>query len=222
MIVTAIVARNEAHRDLAAVLDRATQYSDEVLVLDDNSTDDTPQIARRRGAKVKHRKAIQPLWGHEASARAELWAWATAIAKDGWVIITDADMLLEGDPRPLTLSWACNTWSWVLYDLWSETEFRTDEMWRGHLFPRPWMFRPRLVPPGWVPEWPDRGLHTGHCPVNWPLVGCVVGPEVVHWRHRAYVTPERRQQKHEQYLRHADQLTDFERRHADSILAFDR
>ena len=220
MIVTAILAKNEADKDLRDVLIRASEYSDTILLLDDGSTDDTPEIARQLGAKVKHRNNIG-MWGNEAPARAELWDWAASEAKDGWVIINDADMLLQGDPRPLAASWSVNTWCWVLYDLWSDTEYRSDTFWQGHEFPRPWMFRPSIVPMGWTPIWPDRGLHTGHAPLNWPMIAGVCPEDLVNWRHRAYLGDDRRVAKWRAYLSRRDCLTPNEIQHADSILPTD-
>lgn len=215
-LVTAIVARNEASKDLTAVLADAKRYSDAVLLLDDHSTDDTPRLAEEAGATVLRLGGEEAMWGKEAHARAILWAEATKLAGEGWVLIQDADMILHGDPRPYTYTWAHNAWSWVLYDLWDESHYRSDQFWRGHEVPRAWMFCPSRVPEGWVPEWPERGIHTGHAPLNFPLASGVA--KDLWWEHRAYNSPARRQAKHAQYLSVADQLSDFEKAHAQSIL----
>ena len=136
-------------------------------------------------------------------------------------MVVDADMLLRGDPRPLTTTWTYNAWSFVLYDLWGEGVYREGDFWQGHLHPRPWLFCPSRVPEGWVAEWPARGIHVGHAPLNYPLVSGVIQPEVLHWEHRAYVSPLRRQAKAMQYRSQSHQLTPFEAQHVDSILAFD-
>jgi hypothetical protein len=222
VILSAILARNEAGRDLKAVLANARQWADRILLLDDHSTDTTAKIARKAGAEVVTRGESGAMWGKEASARAELWQLATDRVGTGWAIVQDADMLLVGDPRPLTQTWLYNTWSWVLYDCWSETEYRSDQFWRGHEFPRAWMFCPSRVPEGWVPQWPERGVHCGHAPANWPSQSGVVGADVVSWRHRAYIDPERRQAKLRQYESVLDQLSPFEASHARSICDTDR
>ena len=106
MLVTALLAKNEAGKYLERVLRRCHEFSDEVLVLDDGSTDETVAIARKLGCGVKLRQETG-MWGNEAPARAELWDWGAEVAGDGWLLICDADMLLVGDPRPLTLTTQC-------------------------------------------------------------------------------------------------------------------
>ena len=219
-LITLVLARNEAGRDLPDVLARAATFSDQILLLDDRSTDGTADLARKHGAEVR-RRAGPAAWGAEAPARAELWNWGCEVVRDGWLLVCDADMLLVGDPRPLTQSWSVNTWSWVLYDLWNETEARADEFWRGHEFPRPWMVCPNRVPEGWEATWPARGIHCGHLPSNWPMVAGIVGPEDLYWQHRAYVTPARRKAKFEQYQSQFHQMSEPEIQHARSICALD-
>lgn len=214
-LVTALLCRNEADKDLRRVLTDAGRYSDTILLLDDGSTDDSVAVATACGATVRVR-AQHGMWGNESPARAELWAWGAAVAGDGWLLIADCDMLLQGDPRPYTASWECNTWSWPLYDLWdSETTYRCDGYWQAHLHPRPWLFRPSMQPHGWSPTWADRGLHVGHMPQNWlSLPGIATD---LAWLHRAYLTKSRRCSKYEQYVGNGAHLTSHELAHALTI-----
>ncbi len=217
-LVGALLARNEAGEDryLQRVLRAARTWADEIVVLDDNSLDDTAQVARDMGCDVTTRDAAAPMWGAEAPARAQLWDLAARAAGDGWVLVFDADMVLEGDPRPLCASWECDAWAWPLYDLWdSETTFRVDGAWRyGPVTPRPWLFRPSALRE--PPVWRNSALHSGHAPLNFTgLVG--VAPQLV-WHHLSYCKSEHRLAKHAQYLQHAASLTPFERAHAESII----
>ena len=220
MIITAILAKNEATRYLPQVLIRCKTFSDKICLLDDRSTDDTARVARDAGALVRTRSVLKDAaWGTEAPARAELWDWAVQEAGDGWVLICDADMILQGDIRALTQSWDVNAWAFILYDLWDETHFRHDGFWQGHLHPRVWMVRPSTFGPEFRPQWPKRGIHTGHIPENAPLQVAVAPPETYHWLHYSYASPEDRTRKAQQYHTVEDQLTEFERAHASSILA---
>lgn len=217
MLISAVLAKDEAARDLERVLTRLLSFSSTVLLLDDRSTDETPKIAKRLGCQVRGRSILaEPAWGREAPARAELWSWAAEVAGDGWVLIADADMLLHGDPRDLTKTWELTAWGFILYDAWSETEFRCDGPWApGPSIARPWMFKPSACP---NPQWNQRGVHCGHAPANFPLVMGVAPPDEYFFVHRAYMTPERRVAKHSQYLSQAKHLSSGELAHAASII----
>lgn len=224
-LVSALMTRNEAGPDrfLRRVLRRCQSFSDAIVVLDDGSTDETVQVCEEHGASVWRRDAEHPAWGHEASARANLWNLGVEACQgrdDAWLLIVDADQELMGDPRPLLQTTQVNTWCFTLYDLWSETEYREDNFWRAHQIARPWLFAPKRVPQGWVAQWPDAQVHTGHCPANWPMLAGVAPPSV-HWRHYAYSSPELRKQKHEAYAKVSDQLSEFQKAHAASILDLD-
>lgn len=216
-LVTALLVRNEADRYLSEVLARCATFSDSLLVLDDASTDASRDIAKKAGAWVRSRATDKRAWGNEAPARSQLWKWGTEAAKDGWLLICDADMLLEGDPKPYLTSTEVNTWSFVLYDLWNDrTTYRTDGFWQGHRFPRPWLFRPSQVPEGWEAIWPARGLHCGHAPANWPMLSGIA-PDLA-WLHLGWLTPEQRIEKVSRYLDQKDRLTPQEIAHAQSAL----
>lgn len=222
-LVTAILARNEAGADrfLRQVLTRCLAFSDTVVLLDDRSTDATPTIARELGCVVETRQALDaPAWGSESSARRELWELGCrhATGPNDWLLIADADQELVGDIRALCRSRECNTWLFALYDCWSMTEYREDELWQGHLNPRPWLFAVNRVPEGWTPEWNSAPIHTGHAPSNWPMVASVAPPDSFYWLHWSYATPALRQKKHAQYQSVAHLMSPEQRRHAESIL----
>lgn len=213
-----MLVRNEASEDryIARVIRDAQRWADEIVVLDDNSTDGTQELARNLGCVVYTRDNQTPAWGAEAPARAQLWDLVAQHAGDGWTLIVDADMILDGDPRPLCASWDVDAWAWTLRDLWlDEDHYRTDGAWAfGSVTPRPWLFRPSALHE--TPVWHDlRNIHSGHAPQNWRgLTG--IAPQLV-WNHLSYCKAAHRKLKHAQYLSHAASLTPFERQHAESI-----
>lgn len=221
-LFTAILARNEAGQDryLKRVLERCKSFSDEVLLLDDRSTDHTVAKARKYGAIVRVREELDSrMWGNESSARKELWDFALEYATepDDWVLICDSDMELHGDPRPLCESTEVNAWAWPLFDIWdSDTTYRSDEFWCGHTVPRVWLVRPNSQGAGYIPHWGHRGLHSGHLPANF---GCLAGvaPPEVYWLHWGWMQDKHRKAKHEQYLSKKHLLTPAEIAHAESI-----
>ena len=222
-LVSAVLARNEAASDryLRRVLTRCLAFSDTVVLLDDNSDDATPDIAREMGCVVRTRTKQDHAWGNESSARRELWEFACeyATGPNDWILVNDADQILVGDVRALCKTKEANTLSFVLYDLWSDTEYREDEFWQGHRNHRPWAFAPHRVPAGWVPEWNTAQIHTGHAPISFPIVPLLAPPDAYHWLHYSYARPEHRLAKHAQYMAQANQLNPAQYAHAQSILA---
>lgn len=225
-LFVAILARNEAglDRHLRSVLASCESFADEVLVLDDQSTDDTGELCKGFGCTVQRRSpSVPPAWGNEAPARAELWELAHSHCRDArdWVLFADADMILHGDPRPLCGSRETNAWSFILYDVWSleDQTYRSDGFWQGHAVPRPWLVAPKRVPNGWVADWNVRNIHCGHIAPNFPLLSGIAPPDEYYWLHLAYATDRLRAEKHKQYMSKRHLLTPFEVEHAESILA---
>ncbi len=219
-LIGVLMVRNEAAPDryLRRVLENMQTCCDGILVLDDDSSDETPSLCAPFAEYMFYRRGTPHAWGSEAPARAELWRMAVASCEpDDWLCFWDADMLLSRDPRPLMATTALNTWYWPLYDLWdSEATYRADGHWQAHKAPRAWMVQPHRVMEGWTPTWNHRGLHCGHLPENWASWGAVA-PSDYFWRHLSYVKPDHRAHKYRQYLGQRDQLTAGERAHAESI-----
>src|SRR5256885_4421480 len=149
-LISALLVKDEADRYLQRVIERCAEFSDDILVLDDGSTDGSGELAKSLGCLVKQRTQTGA-WGNESPARAELWDRAVKLVKDGWILINDADQLLHGDPGPLCETWEANSWAFVLMDMWDERHYRADGYWQAHLHPRPWLVRPRAVGPRFLP-----------------------------------------------------------------------
>ena len=214
--------RNESERFLRSALDVWATFSDEILILDDSSTDNSKAIAEDAGACVLDAEMESLAWGREAPTRALLWEHAVSHSSEGdYIFILDADMIPAQSPRPL-LDAEPDAVAFALFDLWGETEdgrrfFRNDSLWRGHLYPRVWLVKaPKKPQEPW--EWSTRGIHTGHFPVNLPLERVMVAPREYSLLHYAYVSDDLRQEKASRYASVWDDLTAFERTHASSIL----
>lgn len=83
-LTLAIVARDEADRIGAAI--RSVPFAAEVIVLDSGSTDGTPEVARRLGARV-----METDWPGYVAQKERAWRAAT----QPWVLSLDADERLS-------------------------------------------------------------------------------------------------------------------------------
>ena len=93
-ITVVVPARDEARR-IGPLLDRVVgaPHVDEVIVVDDESSDDTAAIAGRAGATVVAGAPLPPGWAGKAWALHQ----GIAAARSEWVVTLDADA--RPDPR---------------------------------------------------------------------------------------------------------------------------
>ena len=156
--------------------------------------------------------------GQECHARAFLWERALDAAEDGdWIVHLDADQCLAGDPTPFLAQTLVNRVLFPVFDMWTPTAYRSDAWWRV----RPWWQAVRMTPEAreTVWEWPNRGWHSGHVPLNSHVFGPTRDvPEECGILHYGYAMPEFRVEHAEAYVKRAAVLTPAERFHAGTIL----
>jgi glycosyltransferase involved in cell wall biosynthesis len=219
-LIVAAMVRNEADRFLRSALSAWGQFADDIIILDDSSTDNTKEICTSAGANVIDAEMDEAAWGKEALTRAKLFNSALEAANEGdYIFFLDADMVPARNPRSL-METEADAMAFVLYDLWANEDdrlyFRNDTFWQGHLMPRVWMIqKPEIPEKGWT--WNDRGIHCGHLPLNLRSSRIVSAPSDYGLLHYAYLTPSLRAEKASQYLSVRSQLTTFEVAHASSI-----
>ena len=80
-LTVAIIAFN-AGRQIGPCLASVAPFADEILVVDSGSTDDTPEIARRHGARVESKEWLG--FGRQKQ-------YAVSIARNDWVLCLDTD-----------------------------------------------------------------------------------------------------------------------------------
>lgn len=208
-LTVATIVRNEADRFLPSALAAWREFADRICVLDDGSTDNTVALCNSFDAEVHCQDSA--MFGNEWAARRKLWHLASQDAD--WVLHLDADQVPSCDPRPfLKAPVSC----FRVYDLWSEDTYREDAWWTGHQ--RCWWPSVHVpsLPPDFRDEWPERGWHSGHVPMNvpgpqWGINGCAI-------LHYAYATPELRAQKAAMYEALGPHLTAREKFHARTIV----
>src|SRR3989338_8212237 len=82
-----VLAKNE-EKNIHGCLESVYSLADEIIVVDDESTDKTVETAKKFSAKVLHRKM-----DNEGIHR----NWAYAQAKNEWVLSLDADEKLSDE-----------------------------------------------------------------------------------------------------------------------------
>lgn len=200
MIHGAMLVKNESDRWLEKVLEQMKLICDDIVVLDDGSTDNTPEICRQYGTDVFY--SDRSYWGtNELRQRKFLWELATHGARDGdWILCLDADETF--DKPELVKSYAlmadnaeCNGLGFPLYDMWSETHYRDDSLWNAHL--RNWVMAVKYEE-GKEMYWRETTLHCGRFPMN---AGCKIATCPVRLQHWGWSRAEDRQIKYERYMK---------------------
>lgn len=169
MIHGMMIVRNESHRYIDTVMQQMIKICDRVVVLDDSSTDNTPQICMDYGAEVY--TTYEREWHkNEVNLRKRLWNLTIKECKQNdWIICLDADEIIPDKHLPY-LDYILNTISedvdaigFKLFDMWNETHYRDDEYWQGHkhYWTMAIRFRDFLKY-----YWNEKALHCGRFPQN--------------------------------------------------------
>lgn len=203
-VVLAMLVRDEAERYLDRVLRRAAPMVDSVVVLDDGSTDGTPDLvsALLGQLDVEHRlvRVTGSLFDQEWTLRQSLWQLAIASRPD-WVLCLDADELLDGELRrdalrPWVDQGQFDVVGFPLFDLWDDEEhYRDDGLWTAHR--RSW---PLLVrrDPNDSDAWARQPQHCGRFPLDVAVRRRVL-PADLRVLHLGWLSPEDRRRKAERY-----------------------
>ena len=166
-VLLSMLVKDEADRHLEAVLTDAARYVDEVLIVDDGSTDGSVALCERVLQNVPHTivRLGTSQFHDEHKLRRLQWELARSLRPD-WMLCLDADELFEArmarEIRGLVDQDAYDAIAFRLYDFWSEREYRDDALWSAHRTFRPFLVR---VLPTLSDEFRTTAQHCG----RWPL-----------------------------------------------------
>lgn len=194
---------NEADKFLAEWLREVEGFADGIVVLDDDSTDETRSIlAKSSKIRILERAPENMFRTNEIWLRKRLWSLLNSAAsiwhKMGhpvWFLLLDADEFMEEkfkrDLPSLMLAPAYQWYGLKFAHFWRSREhYRIDKKWAPS-------FGPRMVRynPGFKPKWRETPLHCGSLPLNITQskgknaeyfikhYGYVLSPEMKHQRY---------------------------------------
>jgi glycosyltransferase involved in cell wall biosynthesis len=200
-IIGMMLVKNEADRWLTQSLGKLVRLCDKIVVLDDDSTDNTTQICMDYGCKVY--VSDKSLWGtDELYQRKRLFDLAKFEAKENdWIICLDADEIIPLAFIPYLkylmniLDNNINGIALKLHDMWDCEHYREDMYWEAHKFNYPVAIRYRE---GFDYKWRDKLLHCGRFPQN-SSPNCITTH--IPLKHMGWSTLEDRKQKYDRYMK---------------------
>lgn len=179
-------------------LRRLSELVDEIVVLDDGSTDATPQICRAC-ARVTRQVRWEKNFFHEGLDRNVVLALAKDTAPD-WILILDIDEVFEEHaasvfPELLNQS-EYAVWGFRMLHFWrDQRHYRVDGKWgeetRGHIHPRLFRNQPGLY-------FPPQKIHGAHI---LGVAGRAAVADNLYLRHYGYSYWEETVAKYERYRR---------------------
>lgn len=198
-LVLSMAVRNEANRYLRQSLESHIPFVDHVVILDDNSEDDTVNLCREVLKDVSHTiiSNDRSLFKNEVELRTKQWE-ETIMLNPEWILNLDADEIFEpkfaDQVQQIIDSPDYDVVYFRLYDMWSETHYRDDQYWQAHRYYRPFMVRYR---PEIAYQWKNTPLHCGRFPESITQL-----PYICHsarLKHFGWAREEDRKRKYETY-----------------------
>lgn len=219
-ITAMLPLRNEAKRYLKEVLEQLTALANQVVVLDDASSDDTPEICARYPRVILHRNEEPLFFQHEGRLRAKLWGLTVETEPD-WILAIDADELFETrihqEIKNLINQADFDGVEFRLFDFWkSTTHYRVDGLWN------PWTRYSLLLVryfPGVPYLWPDRSFHCGRWPVNYRGGRIISFQSDIRVKHFGWARGEEHQAKYMAYKAMDPEGKSASKEHLESVIA---
>jgi glycosyltransferase involved in cell wall biosynthesis len=166
-LTATMLIRNESGRYLEEVLSELSNFVDEMIILDDASADDTPDICSSFSKVILYRETEPLMTKDESQARNKLWDF-TVLHDPEWILAIDADEVFEKrmsqEMAGLINQDEFDAVEFRLFDFWGDRQhYRVDGGWD------PWVKKVRMLwkyNPNQIYTWPKQRLHCGRIPLE--------------------------------------------------------
>jgi hypothetical protein len=199
-VTLSMIVRNETGRYLYRMLEHARNYIDAAVIIDDASTDGTPELCKQvlDGIPLKIITRNKSGFSDEHKLRKQQWD-ETVKTNPDWILSLDSDEIFE-DKIATDISNLINQaeYDWIafrLYDFWDENHYREDTNWQAHNFYRPFLVR---YFPEFTYKWQETAQHCGRFPCNIGELPGIVSS--VRLKHFGWANQTDRQTKYNRYM----------------------
>lgn len=195
-LILGCLVYNEEKRFLNQYLEKMSQLTNKIVIIDDGSTDNSIQICSKYTSEIYQTNRL--MTKDESLLRRTLWDKCSLLCNnDDYILIQDCDEFytensLENFERALKTGEKLGADSLAIkkYDMWNKTQYREDPpYWQVHFQFLIWCVKYRK---NYNYYWNNMKLHCGSLPINSYFNAF---PSKLQVQHLAYSTPELRQQK---------------------------
>ncbi|HBT17678.1 MAG TPA: glycosyl transferase family 2 [Firmicutes bacterium] len=199
-LLAMMVVKNEANRYLLPVLNHLADYVDGIVILDDASTDQTPELCRSHKKVLRFQQLEQSLFEQdEAALRKILWEMTVGLAPT-WILALDADEIFETriikELPYLIHQEDFDLITFPAYHFWGDLgHYRIDHYWNPALSRIACLYR---YQGNLTYHWTSRRLHCGRFPQEAYLAPRRLSN--IRLLHLGYAAKKEHSQKYKRYL----------------------
>jgi glycosyltransferase involved in cell wall biosynthesis len=207
MIIGMMLVKNEANKFLEKTLDQVSKVCDKIIIMDDNSDDETVEICSKYTDLIYCEDKLS-FENNESSIREKLFRLTIKecdFNKD-WILCLDADEVLTDDSIEIFSDQIreaeknnCNAIGFKLFDMWNDAQYRDDSLWTAHN--RMWIMCMKYNEQLSEGEWLNQKLHCGRFP-QVSGINCYFDREnSLEIKHMGWSTSQNRKRKYDRYIR---------------------
>ncbi|MGL5084952.1 MAG: glycosyltransferase, partial [Clostridium sp.] len=199
-ITLSMIVKNEEKRYLKQVLESLREIVHDAVFIDDGSNDNTVTLIHSVFSDIPHTVIENKTskFSNEILLRKQQWN-ETIKTNPNWILFLDADEMFEKNASQELSSLIANpdidTISFRLYDMWTETHYRSDNLWCAHNTYRPFLIR---YQPEFNYIFKEATHHCGRMPMN--VLDLNSGTSQIKIKHLGWIGSTNRTEKYKRYL----------------------